>query len=135
MPVHAREQIGLGGVGLLIQQAGQAENHAGSAVAALEGAFGEEGLLDGMERFAFGEPLDCQDGLFVGIGNCGHAGDDAFSADQDCAGAALAFATAVFGAGQLQVLTQHVEQRAFWIGRDGPGLTVNGESNGFFHTF
>src|SRR5690242_5833267 len=45
--------------------------------------------------------------------------------DQDGARAALAFATAVFGSGEIEIVAQHAEQRAVGIGVDTAAGSVD----------
>ena len=59
-------------------------------------------------------------GLALGARGGRPAGEDALAVDQHRAGAALALAAAVLGAGQLQVFAQDVEQRPIGVGGHGP---------------
>ena len=54
----------------------------------------------------------------------------AFPVNQDSAGSALALATAIFRAGELEVLSKQVEQRALRVGGHGACAAVNSEGKG-----
>jgi len=131
--VHSRNDVGIGRLWNVLQQGHGAHNHSGGAITALERAFIHERLLHGMKFIAVGQSFDREDRLFVGISNGRGAGSDAFAVHQDGASSALAFAAAVFCAGELQILAEHVEQGPFGIGRDGPGFAVDGKCDGRVH--
>ncbi len=92
------------------------------AVAALKRPFVEERLLDRVQRVSLGQALDGDDRLAVGARDRRAAGEDALPVHQHRAGAALALAAAVLGAGQLQLFAQDVEQRPVGVGRHGAPL-------------
>jgi hypothetical protein len=52
---------------------------------------------------------------------------------QDGAGAALAFAAAFLGAGEVEVLAEDVEQALHRRGVDGAGFVVDGENDALTH--
>ena len=56
------------------------------------------------------------------------------AAEQDGAGAALAFAAAVFGAGEAEFIAEDREQRRVWRIKHGVALAVNGDFEGRRHT-
>jgi hypothetical protein len=85
---------------------------AGRAVAALEGVLFEEGGLHGMQRaIRPGKPLHGGDGAAVSLSGKRQAGQHALAVDMHGAGAALALVATLLGAGQVETITQGVEQR------------------------
>ena len=78
-----------------------------------------------MEFVAVGDALDGLDGLVADDIEADGAGADSAAVEQDGAGAALAFAAAVLGAGQAQVVAQHAEQAAVAVGVEGALLAVD----------
>lgn len=102
---------GVGGLGLGVEEGDGAEDHGRGAEAALEGGGIEEGLLDGMEGLGSGgEAFDGGDGIVGGRGRWRDAGACGLAVDEDGAGAALAFAAAGLGAGEVEALTERVEE-------------------------
>ncbi len=65
--------------------------------------------------------------------NAHHAGADAVSFEQDGAGAALAFAAAVFRPGEAEFPAQDAEQAAVAVGVDGVGRAVDVQFLDFRH--
>ena len=63
-----------------------------------------------MQFVSFGETLDGEHGLLMGICDRRQARRNRFAIEQDGASAALAFAATIFRAAELQVLPQDVEQ-------------------------
>lgn len=104
-----------------------AEDHAGDAVAALHGFGIKEGLLNAMEAVASGEAFDGGDELAFGEAGGSEAGGDGFAVEEDGAGAALAFAAAVLGAGEAEVFAEDVEEGAVGGGGEVMGLAVDGD--------
>jgi hypothetical protein len=86
-----------------------------------------------MKFVAFGEAFDCDDGFFVGIGNRGEARGNTFAIQENGAGATLAFAAAVLGAGELEILAKDIKERAFGVGGDRVGTTVDSKFEGRVH--
>src|SRR5262249_18782464 len=86
------------------------QDHAGSAVPALHGVGLEERLLNRMEAVAARQALDGPNLFACGVAHRRGAGADRLTVNQDRAGAAPAFATAVFAAGEVQVVSQDAEQ-------------------------
>lgn len=98
--------FGLRGIGILLQQSDAAHDHAGRAVGALEGFGVEEGLLNRMKAAGLLEAFDGGNGFAVGCGNGSYARTTRRTIEQNCAGAALAFAAAVFGASKTEVVAK-----------------------------
>src|SRR5262249_51384211 len=95
------------------------------AVAALEGAGFEERLLQRVELPALGEPLDGED-LFAGDGfDASEARADRLAVDQHRAGAAPAFAAAVFAAGQAKVVAEDAQEALTGLGPDRVPRTID----------
>ncbi len=63
-----------------------------------------------MEFISLGQSLDGNDTRAVGTGGGHQAGQHGHAIHPHCAGSALALATSVLGAGQPQVLAQHLQQ-------------------------
>ena len=93
-----------------IQKRGGGHDHAGCAVGALHGGFVEESLLQGMQVVANGEAFDRSDLVIPDEADLRAARTLGDSIDEDGAGAALAFAAAVLGAGEVELVAQDGEQ-------------------------
>src|SRR5262249_672396 len=89
-------------------------NLAGRAIAALESIVLDEGALQCMERRTLRQTLDGRHLRAILHHRKGQAGIDAPSIEQHRAGAALAVITALFGAGEVEVFAQSVEQGGPW---------------------
>jgi hypothetical protein len=81
----------------------------------------------------FGKPFNGDDLFSAYVFYRSLAGRDAFAIEQHGACAAIAFATAVFRAGELKLLAQDIKQCSIGIGGDGPGLSVDVESDAGCH--
>src|SRR5271170_3055467 len=103
------------------------EDHAGSADAALGSAFFEEALLDGVKFFVDGEAFDGGDVGAFGLQDGNQAGVDQVAVDQDGAGSAFAFAAALLGSGEVQILAENVQEALHWWRFDGFWVAVDGE--------
>src|SRR4051812_26816557 len=128
--VHPGRDLGLARAGVLLQQPDGRHDHARRAVAALERPLFEERRLNRVQLVALGEAFDRPHRLAVGVRDRRAAGERALAVDEDGAGAAPALAAAVLGAGELQVLAQHVQERPLGIGRHRPPLAVHGQVEG-----
>ncbi len=98
------------GIGLAVEQSLGGHDEAWRADAALERGFFEEGLLEGVELVAMGEPFD--GGYFTAGGfHRQHAAriDDA-AVDEDRAGPTVAVVAAFLGAGQADFVAEHFEE-------------------------
>jgi len=102
--------LGVGG-GAFGEQLGAGHQHAGDAVAALDGAVVDEGLLEGVEAVAGRQAFDRGDGSVVGLGGRDEARHDGLAVEPNGAGAALPFGAAFLGPGQAGVLAQGVKER------------------------
>jgi hypothetical protein len=71
----------------------------------------EELALQRMEVVAFGEALDGLDLAILGLDPKHQAGTNQPAVENDAAGAAIAGAAALLGAGQAETVTQTIEQR------------------------
>jgi hypothetical protein len=91
---------------------------AGRAVAALVAVEVEEGLLHGMQPLTVRHPFDGGDLASLGGDGELQTGDGPASVEQHRAGAALALIAAFLGTGEIETLTQRVEQG---------GATVDGQ--------
>src|ERR1039457_5964119 len=120
--VHVAHDVFAAGVRGFLQQRHAGDDHAGSAIAALHGALLEEGVLQRV--------VDAFDGrdLFAGGGAHGEfTRADGLAIEQHGAGAALAFAASVLGAGKVEVVAEDGEQGDVGVGVDGPAGSVYGE--------
>ena len=113
--------FGEGWVRVFGEQVVGGEDHAWGADAALGSAVLEEALLDGVELFAVGggEAFDGGDLRAFSLEDRDEAGVDEFAVHEDGAGAALAFAAAFLGAGEVEVLAEDVEEALHGRGGDG----------------
>jgi hypothetical protein len=82
-----------------------------------------------MQRPAACQALDRGDRLAFGHDGQGETGVHALSVEQDGAGAALAERAALLGAGQIQPIPQHVEQRLACVDRAAMRLSVDQQSD------
>ena len=91
--------------------------HARRADAALRAAALQKCLLQRMENAVVCEPFDGLNVCAFGLQNRNEATIDQLAIHAHRAGAALAFAAAFLGAGEVQIFAQHIEQTLH--GRDG----------------
>ena len=100
------------------------------AVAALQGVVVDEGLLHRMQRAVGGDRpsivVTSRPSAWTARRQAGH---DAPAVEMHRAGAALAVVAALLGAGQRELLAQHVEQRGARIEREHVRRAVYGQSN------
>ena len=104
--------------------------HARRADAALGAAVLQECLLERVQATGRREALDRQDRLALDLRQRHQAAVDDLTVDQHRAGAALALAAALLGAGQTEVLAQRVEQAAHARGVERDVLAVDREAVG-----
>jgi len=133
MFLHPRRNVRIAGIRFFVKQTDDAHDHAGRAVSALKSALSEEGFLDRMKFVTFRKTFYGDNGVFVCIGYRGEAGRNTFPVEKNGAGTALAFAAAVFCAGELEIFTKDIEERAFGISGDGVGMSVDGEFESRIH--
>ncbi len=93
-----------------IQKGGGGHDHARRAVGALHGGFVEESLLQGMQVVANGETFDSGDLVVSDQADLRAARTLGDSIDKHGASAALAFAAAVLGAGEVELVAEDGEQ-------------------------
>jgi len=94
-----------------VEQLFRRHNHAVDAVAALGGLLVDEGLLQRVQFAWRAEAFDRRDLASRYRADRRDAGTDRLAIDQHRASAALRQAAAEFGAVELEVVAQHVEQR------------------------
>ncbi len=109
--LQAETDLLLGGVRVLVQQVDRLHDHAGSAVAALEGVALAEGLLHGVQLPVLGEALDRGDLVAVRLHREHVAGLHARAVEVDGAGSAVAGVAADDGAGLAEAFTQVVDEK------------------------
>ena len=103
------------GVGLVLQQANGRHDHAGGAVAALQAVLLPEAFLDRVQLAVLLEPFDRDDVGALGLEGEDRAGLDGAAVHEHGAGAALSGVAADVGAGEVQVLTQEVDEEQPWL--------------------
>src|SRR2546423_6624962 len=102
--------LGLRGVGLLLEQRLAGHEKARRADAALERGIFQEALLQRMQRLALGHALDRLDPAPADLAAKDEARADQPAVERDAAGATVARATAFLAAGQMERVAQDVEQ-------------------------
>jgi hypothetical protein len=105
--LQGQRNFGWRGIGILLQKSDAAHDHAGGAVSALEGFGVKKSLLDGVKAARLFEALDGGNRLAGNRRDGKDAGATRRTIEQNRTGAALAFAAAVFGAGQAQSLAEY----------------------------
>jgi hypothetical protein len=107
--IHTTDDVGLGGVRVVLEQADGAEDHTGRAPPALHGVGLEKRLLHGMQ-FAFGgQAFDGDDALARHRAHFGDATLGGRAIDEHGAGGALSFAAAVLGAGEVEIVAEDAQ--------------------------
>ncbi len=94
------------GIGIFLEQRDAADDHSGSALGALERALIEKRLLHRMKLTVLLEAFNGEDGFSIRIANGKLAGAPRRAVQQNGAGAALAFAAAVFGSSEAKLFAQ-----------------------------
>src|SRR5262249_27825458 len=95
------------------------------AEAALQGRVLEEFLLHGVQLVALGDALHRRDLAALGFGSEHQARADDLAVADYGAGAAIARAAAFLAARQVELVTQHVEQRLLRFAEELDGLAVD----------
>ena len=116
-----------------LEQRDRRQDHTGHAVAALHRVFLDEGFLDRVQFPVLRQALDGFDVAAFDLRNLCLAGSNRIAVEQHGAGAALAFAAAVFGSREVQVLAQHLEQGAPGLCGDALRFPVERELKVGFH--
>ena len=109
---HALDDLLPGGLGIAIQEAVGAEDHARRAESALEGIVLDEGLLKRMQVAVLGQSFDGDDLSSIGVSHRIETRSHGPVVHQDRAGPALGLAAAELGARQTQVGAQDPQERA-----------------------
>jgi hypothetical protein len=112
-------------VRLAIQQRLGGHENSRRAVAALRGAKVGEALLQRVQLPVLDEPLHGDDPPVLALRGQRQARQHRLVVDEDGAGAALAELAAVLGAGEPQVLAQHLEQRLVVVDERVDGFAVD----------
>src|SRR3954462_12583794 len=97
---------------IALEQGGRGDQHAGRAVAALEGVVVGERPLQRRQLVARGEALDRADARAVGLDGEQHAALHELPVEQDAARAAVARVAADVAAGQVDVVAQKMDQQS-----------------------
>src|SRR5262245_31809356 len=111
--IAARAQLDLFGrrPGVFFEQRCAGHDEAGSAEPALLRVVIPEGLLDRMELAVLFETFDCSNLFALRLDRQRRAGIDGFAVHDHRAGAAGGAVADAFGAGDVQIVAQRVEQR------------------------
>ena len=94
------------GIGVFLEQRDAADNHSRRAVRTLKRTLIEECLLHGMKLAVLFEAFNGDDRFSGGIVDGELAGTPWRAVQQNCAGAALAFAATIFGSGEAEFFAQ-----------------------------
>ncbi len=128
--VEARHDLGLRRVRVPLEQGDAAQDHAGGAVAALEGADLQERLLDRMQKAVGRDPFDRRDAP-ARRGACRNdTRPHGLAVEQDGAHAADPFAAPVLGAHETGVLAEKREQARAAVGGDRAEQAVHDDPEG-----
>src|SRR5262249_10786402 len=122
-----RVDVGIGGLGLVLEQRRHRHDHPALAVAALRHVVIEPGLLHLVQRAVLRQPLDRGDLPPRGRARRHRARAHRNAVDMDGAGAALGDAAAILGTGQSDRVAQHPQQRGVGIDIDLMGLSIHAE--------
>jgi hypothetical protein len=109
------------------------EDHAGGADSALGSASFEEALLDGVELLVDCEAFDGGDLRAFHLQDGDEAGVDQITIHQDGAGAALAFAAALLGSGEVKIFAEYVEETLHRRSFDCSFAAIDGELDRRIH--
>ena len=118
MGLQLGANLGVRGVGILLQQRLCAHDHAWYAIAALRGLLVHEGTLQRPGMLNRAEPLECRDLLASEHLDRDDAGKHRLAIDDHGAGAALAEPAAVLGSVELEIFPQYIQQRRLRVGVD-----------------
>jgi hypothetical protein len=110
----------------LAASSGGGQRHARRAKAALDRLLGHQRLLDGVRTVA-AQPLDGGNSAALGLGQGDLAASLGLAIHQHGAGAAIAGAAAIFGAGEIGAIAQGPQQRHPGIEREGQRAAIDGE--------
>jgi hypothetical protein len=125
--------LGVVRIAVLLQQCDRAHDHPGRAVAALESSDFEEGALDRMEVAVAWQSLDGADGMAGRVCRADLTGSNRRTIEEHGTGAACTLAAAWLGAGELELLAEHVEQTPIWLGRQLASQPIHDDLGGANH--
>src|ERR1700682_2357877 len=117
--------VGLARFRVATEQRLRGHDHSVAAIAALTGLFANERALQHTRLSRRAQPLDRRDPALAGAADGIHARALFDPVDEHTAGAALRLAAAEFGAVQLEVVAQNIEQRRIGPDLNGVSRTVN----------
>ena len=106
------------------------QDHSRRADAALRSAVRDERFLHRVQLPAVRNAFDRRQRRALHLQDRRQAAVDQLAVEEHRARAALPLAAAFLGAGQVQLLAQHVEQPRHRVGLDADGLAVDGERDG-----
>jgi hypothetical protein len=118
---------------IAIQEALGREDHAGSAIPALDRSFFHKGCLEGMEPLRGLDPFDCRHLFPIRLNSEHEAGVDRLSVQEHGAGAAISNKTSGLGAGEVKLFADHLKKRLVRLDCEYEGFVVDGNLNGLFH--
>jgi hypothetical protein len=110
---------------ILRKQRSRRQNHAWRTEAALERLYVKERLLYRVKMTVYRQAFDGRDALAGNSRGLHQAGPDFIAINQDRAGAARTFTTAVLGSRKVQEVAQEGQQRGFLRRRSIQGPTVH----------
>jgi len=119
--------LGLARLRRLLEKPDAPQNHARSAVAALQSVSFQESFLHRMQFAVLRQTLNGRDFFAGHHRHARHAGSDGRAFDQDGARAALSLAAPVFGAGELEFVAENPEQQARRVDHQPVVLLVDHE--------
>jgi len=126
MALHPLPNLFAGGAGVLVEQPLGGDDESGRAEAALDGPVGDEGPLEGVELRRRPDSLDGEDLralLDVPPGN--DAGTGHLAVQDDVTDTALAHAAAELGTGQLELVSDDLDQFLLRVRHDPVGDPVD----------
>ena len=97
------------------EQSDASQDHAGGAITALHSTLPDERFLDRMEYRVRGEPFNSDDAPPGHCRNGSHARLEAAPVDDHGTGATGSLSAAVFRAGEVELVSDHIQQAALWI--------------------
>ena len=119
----------VGGARVGVQRRLGGQHHAAEAIAALCRPLLDKGLLKRVWFFEGAEAFECGHRVALDRTHRRHAGAPSGPVDQYSTRAALCHGAAILGAIQLQIVTQHIEQRCVWLRINRAGYAIDLQVN------
>jgi len=118
---------------IAIQEALGREDHAGSAIPALDRSFFHKGCLEGMEPLRGLDPFDGRHLFPIRLNSEHEAGVDRLSVQEHGAGAAISNKTSGLGTCEVKLFADHLKKRLVRLDCELESLAVNRDVNCLFH--